>query len=150
MAGSQNVDDNPVAVNVTAMVDVIFCLCLFFMCSMHFKQLEGKIDAWLPKDRGPREREERLRLEEIRVVLRWDETGKVTNRRIGVHAVTSDRDLMDRVLSMINDYRLAGHTKPPVVIDAMPDVPWKEVLGTMDLCKSRGLDRIDLAQPSPR
>ena len=44
--------DNPVEINVTAMVDVIFCLCIFFMCSFHFKQLEGKIDTWLPKDRG--------------------------------------------------------------------------------------------------
>ena len=51
MGGSQNIgeaSDNPVEINVTAMVDVIFCLCIFFMCSFHFKQLEGKIDTWLP------------------------------------------------------------------------------------------------------
>ena len=55
MAGTQNIgesSDNPVAVNVVAMVDVIFCLCIFFMCSFHFKQIEGKIDSHLPKDRG--------------------------------------------------------------------------------------------------
>jgi len=41
--------DNPVAINVTAMVDVIFCLCVFFMCSLHFRQVEGKFETWLPK-----------------------------------------------------------------------------------------------------
>jgi biopolymer transport protein ExbD len=43
MAGTQNIgeaSDNPVAINVTAMVDVIFCLCLFFMFSFKFKQFE--------------------------------------------------------------------------------------------------------------
>jgi hypothetical protein len=32
---------HPVAINVVPMVDVIFCLCVFFVRSMKFKQLEG-------------------------------------------------------------------------------------------------------------
>ena len=52
MAGSQDPNDNPVAINVVPMVDVIFCLCVFFMCSMKFKEMEGKFDSWLPKDKG--------------------------------------------------------------------------------------------------
>ena len=39
MAGSSSPEDNPVGINVTALVDVIFCHCLFFMCSLHFKQV---------------------------------------------------------------------------------------------------------------
>ncbi len=141
-------DDNPVAINVTAMVDVIFCLCLFFMCSMHFKQLEGKIDAWLPKDPGLRpDQAQPVELEEVRVVLRWDEARKITTRLVGNVAVTSDKDLIDRVMSMVADYRRAGHATPPVVIDGLADVPWKDVIAAMDLCKSRGLERINLTQP---
>jgi len=52
MAGSQDPNENPVAINVVPMVDVIFCLCVFFMCSFKFKQIEGKFDSWLPKDKG--------------------------------------------------------------------------------------------------
>ena len=48
--------ENPVAINVVPMVDVISCLCVFFMCSFKFKQLEGKFDSWLPRGRGPRAR----------------------------------------------------------------------------------------------
>ena len=52
MAGGGNQDENPVAINVVAMVDIIFCLCLFFMCSLKFKPLDAKFDSWLPKDKG--------------------------------------------------------------------------------------------------
>ncbi|KAF0241790.1 MAG: hypothetical protein FD180_4260 [Planctomycetota bacterium] len=49
MAHGSAGEDNPVALNVAPMVDIIFCLCIFFMCSFHFKQLEGKFESWLPK-----------------------------------------------------------------------------------------------------
>src|SRR6187455_445071 len=88
MGGGGNIgeaSDNPVEINVTAMVDVIFCLCIFFMCSFHFKQLEGKIDAWMPKD-GPGNQIGPVRdvpLEEVRVFMKWDAASSKTIRRIG-------------------------------------------------------------------
>src|SRR5258708_38416389 len=51
MAGQASEDD-AVSINVTPLIDVIFCLCIFFICSFHFKQLQGKLDSWLPKDKG--------------------------------------------------------------------------------------------------
>src|SRR5262245_66323574 len=88
MGGTQNIgeaSDNPVDINVTAMVDVIFCLCIFFMCSFHFKQLEGKIDAWLPKDKGNLIGQMTTPpiLEEIRVFMRWDPARSATVRKVG-------------------------------------------------------------------
>src|SRR2546426_4995004 len=80
MAGGASIGeeaDNPVAINATAMVDVIFCLCIFFMCSFHFKQLEGKLDSWLPKDVGPHAVPIVHPLEEIRVLLQRDGNGTV-------------------------------------------------------------------------
>jgi biopolymer transport protein ExbD len=44
--------DSPVAINVTPLVDIIFCLCVFFMISFRFKQIEGRFDAWLPRTTG--------------------------------------------------------------------------------------------------
>ena len=38
-------EENPVAINVTPLVDIIFCLCVFFMISFKFKQLEGKLGS---------------------------------------------------------------------------------------------------------
>src|SRR4029453_10493939 len=106
MAGTQNVgesSDNPVAINVTAMVDVIFCLCLFFMCSFHFKQLEGKIETWLPKDTGVNPGlTEKIILEEIRIVLQRDPGSGSTVRRVGNRAPAADDPELLRVVTAMS------------------------------------------------
>ncbi len=37
---------------LTPMIDVTFLLLLFFLCTLQFKTLEGKLQAFLPKDAG--------------------------------------------------------------------------------------------------
>ena len=37
---------------MTPMIDVTFLLLIFFMCTLKFKILEGKLGAYLPKDVG--------------------------------------------------------------------------------------------------
>ena len=37
---------------MTPMIDVTFLLLIFFMCTIKFKVLEGKLAAYLPKDVG--------------------------------------------------------------------------------------------------
>src|SRR5258706_5264283 len=82
MAGSQDPNENPVAINVVPMVDVIFCLCVFFMCSFKFKQIEGKFDSWLPKDKGI-ENAANLPsvIEEIRIAMYYDDKSQTTFRQ---------------------------------------------------------------------
>ncbi|MEW6741127.1 MAG: biopolymer transporter ExbD [Planctomycetota bacterium] len=41
-----------IPMNMTPMIDCTFLLLIFFMCSIKFKVLEGKIPAYLPKDVG--------------------------------------------------------------------------------------------------
>ena len=41
-----------VKMDMTPMIDVVFLLIIFFMCTIKFKILEGKIPAYLPKDVG--------------------------------------------------------------------------------------------------
>jgi biopolymer transport protein ExbD len=152
MGGSQNIgeaSDNPVEINVTAMVDVIFCLCIFFMCSFHFKQVEGKVDAWLPKGPGPNpfERHPDVPLEEIRVFMRWDAPSGSTVRKVVRTAVSSDRELMEAIRAMKGDYERAGKTLFPIIIDATPDVPWQDVVHVLDLCKADKLSMIEFAEP---
>src|SRR4029453_6781007 len=152
MAGSQNIgeaSDNPVAINVTAMVDVIFCLCIFFMCSFHFKQLQGKIETWLPKDRGIFQgTAASIVKDEICIVLRWDPSKRATlcNVRFQKPA-SSDDELMQSVLAIAADYDRAGNTTYPLIIDSHPDVPWQDVIHVMDLCKRNKIQRLEFAAP---
>lgn len=153
MGGSQNIgedSDNPVEINVTAMVDVIFCLCIFFMCSFHFKQLEGRIDAWMPKDKGPDPAPADLRvvLEEIRIIMRWEPSTGRTVRRIGSRSpAADDADLMSTVKALKSDYDRAQKPDVAVLIDATPDVPWQDVVRVLDLLKAEKLSKIEFAQP---
>jgi biopolymer transport protein ExbD len=151
MGGSQNIgeaSDNPVEINVTAMVDVIFCLCIFFMCSFHFKQLEGRVDAWLPKKGGNPGTPIQIILEEVRVFMRWDAAQNATIRKIGSRApVSTDQELSDTLLSLKGDYERAGKSEVPIIIDATPDVPWQDVVHVLDLCKAQKLPMIEFAEP---
>ena len=152
MGGSQNIgeeSDNPVEINVTAMVDVIFCLCIFFMCSFHFKQLEGKIDAWLPKEKGNQQGPppKDIVLEEIRVFMRWDPARNATTRKVGSTDVAEDGALMDAIRVRKGDYERAGKTTFPIIVDATQDVPWSDVIHVVDLCKADRMTSIEFAEP---
>ena len=152
MGGGGNIgeeSDNPVEINVTAMVDVIFCLCIFFMCSFHFKQLEGRIDAWMPKEKGPNAAATDIKpvLEEIRIFMRWDAAANVTVRKVVRTSVKTDAELMDAVRAMKGDYERIGKTLFPVIIDATPDVPWQDVVHVLDLCRKDNLSSIEFAEP---
>jgi biopolymer transport protein ExbD len=152
MGGSQNIgeeSDNPVEINVTAMVDVIFCLCIFFMCSFHFKQLEGKMEAWMPTGHGNQISQEKVDpiLDEIRVFLRWDAPRGTTTRKVGRTDVSSDAELMDAIRARKGDYERAGKSIFPIKIDATEDVPWSDVVHVLDLCKADKLTSIEFVEP---
>ncbi len=150
MAGSSNIGeeaDNPVAINATAMVDVIFCLCLFFMCSFHFRQLEGKIETWLPKEGGVLSGgSEKKLIDDIRIVIEWDDRNGTALRRLGSRPpAASDEELISSVLSMADRQRKLNNKDFPVLLEVARRVPWREVIHVMDLCKKEKLERIEFA-----
>jgi len=153
MGGTQNIgeaSDNPVEINVTAMVDVIFCLCIFFMCSFHFKQLEGRVDAWLPKEKGPNATDKIIKpiLEEVRIFMRWDAERSVTVRKIGNRPpISTDEELMSTIRQMKSDYERAGKIEVPILLDATESVPWQDVVHVLDLCKAEKLPMIEFVEP---
>jgi biopolymer transport protein ExbD len=46
------INDEKIEMDMTPMIDVTFLLLIFFMCTLKFKVLEGKLTAYLPKDVG--------------------------------------------------------------------------------------------------
>ncbi len=56
--------------NLMPMIDVIFQLLIFFMLSMHFKEVEGKLLSQLPKDKGLAPSHVLMpELQEVRIVI---------------------------------------------------------------------------------
>jgi biopolymer transport protein ExbD len=71
--------------NMTPMIDVVFQLLIFFMLSMHFKEIEGKLLSTLPKDKGLQSSAVlQPELQEIRIVLCADSQNVAggTNRHV--------------------------------------------------------------------
>ncbi|MBI2921231.1 MAG: hypothetical protein HYY18_09135 [Planctomycetes bacterium] len=63
--------------------------------------------------------------------------------------VDGDDEFVALVLAGASKYREIGRADFPVIIDADPGVPWKEVVGVIDLCKRNRISRIELAAPYP-
>lgn len=147
MAGGP-AEDNPVGINVTALVDIIFCLCLFFMCSLKFKELDGKMDSWLPKDKGgnPGPATNEIK-DEMRVVMSYDETKKELQRLYAQRGIenSSAGDLLLKSLIRkdFDHYRSLGKLDVPVIIDAGERVPWVHIVNVMNMCKGEGINKIE-------
>jgi biopolymer transport protein ExbD len=139
-------DENPVAINVTALVDIIFCLCVFFMISFKFKQLEGKFESWLPKGKGIGSvTQESNILEEVRVAMFWDQPTQTTVRQLRNRKVENDEELQQLIKEAHDDWVHMNKPETPVTIDAEPGVPWNEVINVMNLCKKVQIDKIEFA-----
>ena len=52
MSVLQDLNDEECKLEMTPMIDVTFLLLIFFMLTLKFKTLEGKLSAYLPKDVG--------------------------------------------------------------------------------------------------
>jgi biopolymer transport protein ExbD len=146
MAGSQDPNENPVEINVVPMVDVIFCLCVFFMCSFKFKQLEGKFDSWLPKDKGSQMvTDPSSVIEEVRVAIFWDPKTEKCTRQLRHNVIESDDELQRLIKDAHDDFVKINKPDTPVIIDADPRVPWRDVVNVMNIIKKNKIDKIEFA-----
>ncbi|MCC6408240.1 MAG: biopolymer transporter ExbD [Planctomycetes bacterium] len=147
MAGASigDSDDNPVAINVTPLIDVIFCLCVFFMCSFRFKQLEGKFDTWLPKNKGAEGMPVDSVIEEVRVALFWDEANQKVVRKIGRRIVDENSELQQLISDAFADYKRLGKTDIGLTIDADKAVPWDSVVNVINISKRVGVQKVEFA-----
>lgn len=141
MGGDSN--DNPVPLNVTAMVDIIFCLCIFFMCSFKVKAIEGRMDSWLPKNTGlltnaPPNPD----LEPVRIVLIRDEGETKTRKYLEKRLVETVEQLQGFVRDAKADRQRAGQ-KTNVAIDAGLRVPWEDVVDIVNVCRKEKADNVE-------
>jgi biopolymer transport protein ExbD len=151
MAGAAMGDgDEAVSVNVTPLIDVIFCLCLFFMCSFHFKQLEGTLSSWLPKDAGPRDvpAQSIPLVDGIRISVTLEPSSNRVVLRFGSREVRDLDELEGLVVSGYEEQK-ARAPDARVVIDGERRVPWRSIVGVLDPCRKRGIDNVELAQAMP-
>ena len=123
--------------NMTPMIDVCFQLIVVFLCSMKFRTLDQKIEAFLPKDVGmaatPTKSEEVET--KVNVKLRRAKGGDTTkvlllDNPVGTTATTG---VWIALQSKLKEYAGRGaDEKIKGEIDAEPTVPHGDVMAALD------------------
>ncbi|MHC5039003.1 MAG: biopolymer transporter ExbD [Planctomycetota bacterium] len=118
--------------NMTPMIDVCFQLLVFFMVTSKFKTLEGKLAAYLPKDRGQINiRTTPPEFLPIRVVLRWNPTIQRCKVYVGQVLCNYDDQGISRAFRRVQQVRQTGVNTAE--IDSGGDVPMEWVVKTLNM-----------------
>ncbi|MBI4712455.1 MAG: biopolymer transporter ExbD [Planctomycetes bacterium] len=139
---------------MTPMIDVIFQLIIFFMCSIQFKALEGKLLSYLPKDKGGCGGDPPY-IEEVRVNLIYNQTKPplLTDIKIGQNPVRDWDELYNKVSVLWADIRTQAIKEEdikPFKIDASDKIPAQAVVNTLDVLKRAGVAKIEFAVKPPK
>jgi len=131
---------------MTPMIDVIFQLMIFFICTASFSSpemilptrlsLPGAIPSAVQVD------PEQADLDEIVVELLW----RNVDGRWRAQWQINDRDYgrlaeVRAVLAAVKQVK----SDLPVILDVEPDVPLEDVIDLYDLCREVGLQRVQFA-----
>ncbi len=145
---------------MTPMIDVVFLLLIFFMCTLKFKTLEGKLSAYLPKDVGVNTSEAEP-IEKVEILVRVKNAGtkykpsksKSKTREIygpgdtGRYVWGDDRvleytvatfrtqdleKLRTRLSKIFKERMELGEEKVPSTIDARPGTVYEDVVDVLD------------------
>jgi len=128
---------------MTPMIDVIFQLLIFFVCTASFRPPEQILPTRfsLPgsiSSETPIKPEEIVDLDEIVVKILWRDarpSWEINNRVYG--QLADVRKLLAAISQMQGDL--------PVILDVAPETPMEDVIDVYDLCRQVGLQRIQFA-----
>ncbi len=129
-------------VKMTPMIDVIFLLLIFFVCTASFRSEEIlptrlSIRGAIQSDVQPDPLEEDF--DEIVVMVLWLE-----NRpRWQINDV--DYDELDDVGAVLAAIKNQVRADLPVILDVEPAVPMEHVIDVYDLCRTIGLENVQFA-----
>jgi biopolymer transport protein ExbD len=150
---------------MTPMIDVTFLLLIFFMVTLKFKTLEGKLNAFLPKDVGVNTAvaEE---LEKVEIVLRvgnagnklnadgqgpWNGKGRyvfdstrVVNYSVGPMTTTD----LDKVHQRLKDLN-SKDPEMPATLDARSGIIYADVVRLLDVALDANFAKITFAGAYP-
>ncbi len=126
---------------MTSMIDVIFLLLIFFICTASFKPLEEELPLNLSRPGT---------LAETIPATKLEEDFKFATLRIFPEDGGVRWQINDRSCATLGELgqvlRQLAQIKPdlPVLIDMDDNVAWEHFIHVYDLCRETGLSRIQL------
>lgn len=175
MSNIKELASEEVTMEMTPMIDVTFLLLIFFMCTLKFKTLEGKLSAYLPKDVGVNQSDAEP-IEKVAIILRPrfagtkhypptkgnevvgpkydDPTGlkrfvwgpdRVLEYSVGSTKTTDLIEIGDRLAKIFKD----RDDDAPATIDARPGTCYGDVVPLLDAAVAAGFEDITFVGAYP-
>ena len=159
--------------DMTPMIDVTFLLLIFFIVTLKFKTLEGRLDSNLPKDMGTNTTEQE-EVEKVDIVIRIGNPGttvpdpstaskskpqgrlehyrgRILKLSVGTSSFQVRADALDAdgLLADLAKVRrtLAPFDKDdtPVTLDAREGVNYGDIIGVLDLVIDEGFKKVSFS-----
>ena len=132
-------------VKMTPMIDVIFLLLIFFVCTASFQAPEEVLPVQMPSSgaiAAEVEIPEVADLGEIVVKVLWRRVGDERDARWEINGRRYEKlaDVED-VLRAIREVK----ADLPVILDVEPQVPMEDVIDVHDVCLMVGLEQVQFA-----
>lgn len=137
------IDDKMPQPDMTPMIDCIFQLLIFFMCSIKFKVIEGKLLSWLPKDKGSQNIPPPKLTEEISVRVTFDEKEKKLHYYLISREFPNVDDLIKEVKGALELKKASGETDAAVKLGPARNVPMQPIIALLDACKLNNIDKVE-------
>ena len=155
--------DDEAPFSYISMIDIVFLILIFFMCATRFKQIEKKLDAFLPTEEGPAASRVLVEPEEVTIYiqdnprLRASTDFSLRATRKATYYLNS-RDatpVTDMALLQSTLIRLGENPDRRVLIAPYDEkdgkdqlVPFFNVIRVVDACKLAGLSHIRFQAPA--
>ena len=128
----RRITEEDVKIDMTAMIDVTFQLLIFFMCTLQFKKIEGRIDCYLPKDVGVFSAPSKKNPEEP-INIKLLKEAKETVIWIGDSKLKGENKF-DTLYTKI-DAIISRTPTAPVIIDPDIDIAFQDVISCLNACR---------------
>ena len=146
---------------MTPMIDVTFLLLIFFMCTLKFKTLEGRLAAYLPNDAGMSTEQSEpenaidIGIHVVNPGTKLSPAGQLWSGTQGTRYVfDEDRKVtyslgpkgglsLGELKSRLVNFDMTAYPRG-VVLAANEDAVQKEAVGVLDLLMESGIDKVSI------
>ena len=132
-------DEEKLQLRMAPMIDMIFLILIFFMCTARWKQAEGNLAAELPSQDAPKMDAPPPDVE--RVIIKLQRTPA------GVEIRMNDNPCPDFDALYQNLQAIRQHVDVPVIIDAQRTVPFQAAITAVNLAVKADLPNVSFAAP---
>ena len=147
----------------TSLIDIVFLLLIFFMCSTHFKQTEQRLDAFLPNEGSFGEGWTEPPIERLSIFVKDDAVSRQSKnpyvsalRQATYYPLSREAKPVADLNSLRGILTRVHEAQPDTRILIVPFdefqakdqlVPFFNVVAVLDTCKAVGIDDVAFQAP---